>query len=616
VPVALIEEDKLTALLDSAWRASLAPPERLTIEEWCARNISLSAKETNNPGQFNIELAPYFRGVWEAFRDPAIEEIYLAWAAQTGKTLCELLALAYCVEQDPGPALWAMSTETIVKSLSKQRLRPLINENYALAAQKPADPDDFGILAMDMSRMAIDLVGSNSPTNLASRHIRYLFADEVDKWPTQTTTEGSLIGQAIRRTTTYWNHKIMVSSTPTTGDRPIWRALLRGDWRQYWVPCPHCGTQQVLVFSRIRKPEEMRDLDEIRKVAWYECEACGKRIENHHKPEMLNKGEWRPRATPAPEFDWKPPVAGGSRASFHLPSWYSLSVNFGQVLARFMEAAHDPAELRERINQDHAEPWQDRGEAATEKTLLTHKGEYADGHVPADAKIVCLIQTVDVQRNGFFYVVRAWGPGEESWLIAYGMLATWEQVRQTLDRIYDGHHIRVCFLDSGDGTKTDEVYAFCRSTPRCVPLKGSDQSQQLVSWSAIDKRPDGVAIAGSPQLCVVRSPHFRETLFLRLAIRKGDPGYWWLHKDVAEDYTQQILSHVIITEKDKRTGRERRYWRKIRTHDHYLACEVYNLAAAYVVGVRYDTGAKRESGSSGETDKKKDWIGKTEGWMR
>ena len=53
---------------------------------------------------------------------------------------------------------------------------------------------------------------------------------------------------------------------------------------------------------------------------------------------MLAAGEWRPKSEPASEYDWTPPASSGPVVSFHLPSWYSPWVRWGDVLARFFEA--------------------------------------------------------------------------------------------------------------------------------------------------------------------------------------------------------------------------------------------------------------------------------------
>lgn len=53
--------------------------------------------------------------------------------------------------------------------------------------------------------------GANSPAGLASRPIRILLCDEVDRFPLSAGTEGDPVDLASKRMTTYWNR----------GDGPI-----------------------------------------------------------------------------------------------------------------------------------------------------------------------------------------------------------------------------------------------------------------------------------------------------------------------------------------------------------------------------------------------------------
>ena len=57
------------------------------------------------------------------------------------------------------------------------------------------------------------LVGANSPAGLASRPIRVLLCDEVDRYG--VTKEGDPLKLAIQRTQNFGNREIILVSTPT-----------------------------------------------------------------------------------------------------------------------------------------------------------------------------------------------------------------------------------------------------------------------------------------------------------------------------------------------------------------------------------------------------------------
>lgn len=68
----------------------------------------------------------------------------------------------------------------------------------------------------------ITIVGANSPSSLASRPIKVLLADEIDRYPKSAGTEGDPLDLAKKRQTTFWDYKTVMVSTPTIkGDSRI-----------------------------------------------------------------------------------------------------------------------------------------------------------------------------------------------------------------------------------------------------------------------------------------------------------------------------------------------------------------------------------------------------------
>ena len=67
------------------------------------------------------------------------------------------------------------------KSISRVRIQPSIRACPVLREKMPVNDDDFTLLKMKFQTMSLTLVGAGSPANLASRPVRYLFCDEVDK---------------------------------------------------------------------------------------------------------------------------------------------------------------------------------------------------------------------------------------------------------------------------------------------------------------------------------------------------------------------------------------------------------------------------------------------------
>ena len=149
-----------------------------------------------------------------------------------------------------------MPTERDAEAWSKDRFSPMARDTPCLAG-KISDPKSRDgsnkILHKRFPGGHLTIVGANAPSGLASRPIRILLCDEVDRYPFSAGAEGDPVNLAKKRTVTFWNRKIVLVSTPTIrGLSRIETAYAESDQRQYWVPCPSCGAHQVLVWTQVR----------------------------------------------------------------------------------------------------------------------------------------------------------------------------------------------------------------------------------------------------------------------------------------------------------------------------------------------------------------------------
>src|SRR3989338_4805870 len=180
------------------------------------------------------------------------EEITVMAASQVGKTEAMFNMLGFIIDQDPGPALVVLPRESDAKSVSCNRVLPMIQSSFALRQHLPKFSDDITRLEYHLDRMILYFAGSNSPADLASRPIRYLFLDEIDKYPRFSGREADPIKLATERQKTFWNKKTVKVSTPTTRDGYIYREFEKSDQSRFFAPCPHCGGYQILLFGQIK----------------------------------------------------------------------------------------------------------------------------------------------------------------------------------------------------------------------------------------------------------------------------------------------------------------------------------------------------------------------------
>ena len=236
-----------------------------------------------------------------------MKEISICAAAQTGKTESILNCIRYAIAEDPGPMMWIMPAESLARSFSETRLQPSLKDCPPCADQIPDDPDAFKLLEMHFKDCTLNLVGANSPAQLASRPVRYLFADEIDKFPEAHTKEAGALELAKVRTTSFWNAKTILTSTPTVESGQIWQAYLNGTRHKFFVKCPHCQHEQELLWPCVKWPDDVRtkagevwNVDAVEKLAYYECPACKHQIEQSWRHTMIRGGQWKATNPNAP----------------------------------------------------------------------------------------------------------------------------------------------------------------------------------------------------------------------------------------------------------------------------------------------------------------------------
>lgn len=179
----------------------------------------------------------------------------------------------------------------MAESWSTDRLTPMLRDSEVFKdlIKDPRSRDAGNkILYKRFPGGHITMAGSNSPSSLASRPVRLVLCDEVDRYPASSGSEGDPVNLARKRATTFWNRKIILTSTPTIKDiSRIEAAYEQSDQRRYYVPCPCCGHYQTLKWPQLKWTEDKTD------TAYYVCEINGGVIKETSKPAMLLSGRWQ-----------------------------------------------------------------------------------------------------------------------------------------------------------------------------------------------------------------------------------------------------------------------------------------------------------------------------------
>ena len=568
---------------------ALAPPPELKISEWADQYRVLSREASAEAGGWSTERAEYQRGIMDAITDEKIDEVVVMSSAQVGKTEIILNTIGYYISQDASPIMCIQPTLDMAATFSKDRLSPMLRDTPVLA-NKVKDPrsrdSNNTTYHKTFEGGHITLVGSNSAASLASRPIRVLLFDEVDRYT--VTSEGDSIALAKKRAMTFWNKKTVMVSTPTNeGSSRIASAFEETDKREFYVPCHECGEEQVLKWKNVNWEQDKPQ------TAVYICEHCGVVWDDADRFRAIRRGSWQ--AT-------MPEVVG--KAGFRLSGLYSPWTSLESAVKDFLEAKKLPETLRVFVNSFLGETWTDEGERVDDFDIASHREDYGE-KVPEG--VVILTAGIDCQSDRLECETVGWGSDEETWSVDYrtfygdpNSANVWAELDAYLQLTWEREDgvqlgIKGTCIDSG-GHHTQAVYKFCkpRLGRRIFAIKGiGGEGKPLING-----RPS----TNNNLKCKLWSigvDTAKEIVYSRLKIKEQGAGYCHFPKHYTDEYFKQLTAEKVVKKYHK--GFHRREWIKVRPRNEALDCRVYALAALNIMGISVNM-LKQRSAKSGASD--------------
>ena len=455
---------------------SFSTPPDMTVSEWADTYRMLSPESSAEPGRWRTDRAPYQKEIMDALADDRCYKVVVMSSAQVGKSEVILNSIGYYIDYDPAPMMYLLPTDSMAATFSKDRVSPMIRDTPTLKRKvNDSKSRDSGntIFHKKFEGGHLTFIGANAPSQLASRPIRILFADEVDRFPDSAGAEGDPLTLAVKRTTTFWNRKIIVVSTPTIkGASKIEKEYEASSMEHLNVACPRCGGYQTYEWEQL-KFDHVSGTDEFTLLG-YQCRHCGV-IER----EVLWKKQPIKWIAEHPE---RKDVRG-----FHLNELASPWKHWDEIVEDFLEAKRQgKATLQAWHNTSLGLTWEDDGDLDI-KDILLKRREFYNCMVPKD--VLVLTCGVDVQDNRLEYEIVGWTVDKSSFGIKYGVLygdpgkaEVWTMLDDVLFSNYkrsDGLEMQIMTtcIDSG-GHFTEEVYQYCRKREmrRVWAIKGQGGS--------------------------------------------------------------------------------------------------------------------------------------------
>lgn len=595
----------------------------MTTTEWARARRRLSPKSTARPGRYNPDLTPWVEGMHEALDDPRVWKVVCRKSAQVAWTDGVLLNyIGRRIDLEPCPIIVMFSKEGSAKKFDREKFVPMVEVTPTLAEKIPVHKTRSRDNSWDHKAFPggfLNFVGSNSPDSVKSTPAPVVAVEEPDDSNTNVKEQGDTLTLLEERTKTFARRKVIFGGTPTIdGFSRVDTAYRGSDQREFWVPCPDCGELQTLSWEHVRwQDAEHLNHEVFGKVdlisARYCCVHCGSLWTDSQKNAAV-------RTAKAKGGGWRASAPFNGVAGFAVNEVYSPFPGsaMAKLLEKYLTAEHalrqgDDTKMRSFVNNTKGLAYKYRSSVPSADVLIERAEDYAELLVPWGG--VVLTAGVDVQHDRLAIVIRAWGRGEESWLVWWGeipgrtMVMAWN-ADGSIDRKQSGAwwdldqllmgafehasgarlRIRAASIDSGDGQTQDAVYSYVR--------RRLNRGFMAIKGDSADPKKD---IFSPPKLSIDTTnrhkPHpsgvrpylvgtqVAKDLMLgvdeqggRIKLLGTGPGRMHWPKTVRPDYWDQITAEVKVPHK---TIRGRLVWQcQSGRRNEGTDCEVYALHAA------------------------------------
>lgn len=446
----------------------LKPLPKTSVSNWADNHRMLSSGISAEPGKWKTSRAPYQKDIMNAFTEPGIHRVVVKSSSQIGKSDMMNNVIGRFAHLDPCAIMMIQPTIDMAQDYSKTRIAPMIRDtkvlNNLFYDVKSRDANNT-ILSKVFPGGRLIMCGANSPAGLASRPIRILLADEVDRFPDSAGTEGDPVDLAAKRMTTFWNSCMGLFSTPTNeGSSRIDEEYLAGTQEEWQHKCPNCGEYHLLRhidmtvdYKEIKTPSGKKTVI-VNDVKW-RCPHCG-----------FSFSEKEMKQTPQKYISRNVDALKNGIRSFFVNGFTSPWMTWSKIMREWLEAKGDPEREKVIMNTVFGESYKQKGAFEDEQIFLRRRESYG-AELPNG--VLLLTAAIDTQDNRLEYEVVGWGKEEECWGIRKGIVLgapnqarTWKEIDNILDKTYhfaDGKGLKVVrtFIDSG-GHYTSDVYNYCQ----------------------------------------------------------------------------------------------------------------------------------------------------------
>lgn len=596
---------------------------------WLAEYFRLPDEGADLSGPYNPDYVPYLWGIFHALDADEVRIVVMMKAAQIGWTYGLLGHIGKRVHCDPSAMILLFPKEGAARDFGDEKLRPTV-----LATPVLADRIDMSGSRKTGQRWNhkqfpggfLKLIGSNSISNVKSTPAPFVVIEEPDDTAENVRDQGDAIRLVRERLKRQRRGKLVLGGTPSVkGISRVEEHVELSDKRVLPIACHDCTETHVLSWANVKwlsyedgqsQPHPIYGLARP-ETAVYCCPHCGSVWDDWQRRDNILRTVQAAHAAGDPFCGWVPTAKAppGVIGFMELNELYVVipGTNLAAVVRDYLEAEHEAARGDEsaRIvftNSKLARPYEYSDESATVDDLRKVAASYSEKTVPHGGLLITI--GIDVQHDRVAVIIRAWGRGEESWLLYWGELYAQNScvdkndgVWRDLDSLVFGSiahangramHAAAVSIDSGDGNTNDAVYHWVRSRAararqlrtHLMAVKGASLQADIEIFSpprvkSIDhRRPDKQTKADrhGVKVYLVGTNKAKDWIAGQLKLEAKGIGRYHFYQGVRDDYFEQLTAEVKAPH---RSVRNRRVWQlKSGRRNEAGDCEVYALHAA------------------------------------
>lgn len=572
-------KNRVTSFLKKRISQILKVPSKVSIRVWADNERVLSKEGSSEYGEWDTMRTPYMIEIYESITNPELREIVLQMASQLAKSEVVLNVFGWYAQLDPCPMMLVQPNDALAKEFSKERVAPMIRDTKVLKRLvKDANLKNSGNTVSHKMFPGgfLSFRGANSPSKLASKPIKILMMDEIDRYPKSSGDEGSPVALAKKRVITFSDHKIIYTGTPTIKNHSeIEDEYLEGSQGVYYLKCPACNANNELLFEKLVYDITNEDEHKIHSVKM-SCDNCGS---------LHSEEEWKMDNQGTGVWIHKYPDRIAKR-SYKLNGLAGVFRTWKDIVEEYLKIKDDEQKYKAFINTVLAETYEeDIKEKLDYELIYARREEYK---AELEEGVLILTAGIDIQDRWIAIEVVGHGLNNEKWGIEYHIIdgslddeATREKLDEFLSRSWsydDGYSLNIYSMcvDSG-GHHTDTVYDYVekrQKEKRIFAIKGlgGEYTAGINKFTKVPKRDLKLLTLGVNTL--------KDEIYSALRVNETGKGFYHFPNDIFKNY--DIDYFMSLTAEVKQSENRKVVWKKLRKRNEALDCRVYANAALKV----------------------------------